>query len=623
MCGIVAVTGRDVRPGASKLLEALRHRGPDDSGLVDFGPVALAASRLAILDPAPRAGQPMGSAGRHLAYNGELYNFAELRAELAAAGISFTTTGDTEVVLQAVVRWGQGACQRFRGMFALIVFDETTGELWAARDRYGIKPLYWRTRPGGGIALASEATPLAAMGAAGTSVAGLADFLRFGAPVTSGIFDGVSELEPGTVTTWRPDGSRRAEPYRQEAAHCPGAWLEPADLLHQSVTEHLVADRPVALFLSGGFDSGALAAQSHQAARPPTALSLAYPGNGADLARARATAAHFDLDHRVVHLETGDLAAQIAAFLAAMDQPTVDGLNTFLVAGIAADEGFPVALSGLGGDEVLGGYGYYRRLALFNLAARGWRRLPSPLRRAGIVVGSRHYARPPGQLVAMLEARTLPDLHQSWRSLFTAAEVTRLTGTALPASDPGQVDPVSSPGLQLHRLDLETYLRPVLLRDTDAYSMAHGVEVRVPFLDHRLVSAANQGSASFTKTDLARQLGDAYLGGLARRPKLAFSLPWGRWLRVAREVAGEVLADVDPWRGLVDPAPARAVVERRGPEGRNSPLRAWALIALSCWLARQPQERSMPARRSLSTPPPASSPPIGTRGSGRNWGWPS
>lgn len=593
----MAVTGPEAGVAASRLLEAVRHRGPDDSGLADFGSVVLAMSRLAILDPTPRAGQPMSSAGRHLVYNGELYNFTELRSELTAAGIRFTTTGDTEVVLQAIVRWGRAACARFRGMFAFIIFDDTTRELWAVRDRYGIKPLYWHPRLGGGVALASEATPLAAMGRVELSRVAVAEFLGSGAPVTAGIFEGVAELEPGTVTVWQADGSREVTSYCDDAGSSPS--LELGHLFRQSVAEHLVSDRPLAIFLSGGFDSAALVAASQAAGQSPTALTLAYPGNEVDLQRAGTTAEHFDLDHRVVHLDQRDLAARMSAFLAAMDQPTVDGFNTFLMAGIAAEAGCPVALSGLGGDEVLGGYGYYRRLTQFELAARTWRRLPAPVRGAAVQVGCRRYSRPPDQLVAMLEARTMPDLHRAWRSLFTPAEVARLTGTALPTTNEGQFDEGASPASQLHRLDLETYLRPVLLRDTDVYSMAHGVEVRVPFLDQRLVDAANHGPASFSKRDLARQLSDPYLGALARMPKLAFSLPWGSWLRVAREVAGDRLADPDPWRGLIDPTEARAIVERRGPEQRYTPLRSWALMALSCWLGRRPEERSMAAGRSV------------------------
>lgn len=594
MCGIVAVTGPEAGPVASRLLDLVGHRGPDDSGSADFGHVVLAMARLAILDTNPRATQPMSFAGRHLVYNGEIYNFAELRAELEGSGLSFSTSGDTEVVLKGVAHWGKAACARFRGMFALVVLDETTGELWATRDRFGIKPLYWRRRESGGVALASEASPLAALGRSPVSLGAVAELLRFGSPITAGIFEGVSELEPGKVTVWAGDGSVRTHAW---AAACPPAAERrgPGALLRESVAEHLVSDRPLAIFLSGGFDSAALAALAKGAGQSPVALTLCYPGNDADLARARATAAHYDLDHRVAHLGAGDLVEHVGAFLGSMDQPTVDGFNTFLVSSLAAANGIPVALSGLGGDEILGGYGYYRRLRQFQAAGRLWHHLPDPLRRMAAGAGSRLYHRPCEQLVAMLEAGTLPDLHRAWRSLFSAREVARLTGVTAPMSERWRVDTDAPARAQLHQLDLAAYLGPVLLRDSDVYAMAHGVELRVPFLDHRLVTTAAARQCPTTKLELARQLGDPYLVDLAQHPKLSFSLPWGAWLQAAKEAAAGPLAEVDPWRGLVDPEVARPILERAGAERRHTPLRAWALAALAAWLARGPDGRRLPA----------------------------
>jgi asparagine synthase (glutamine-hydrolysing) len=584
VCGIAAATGRGAEGDARVLLEGIRHRGPDDSGSLTLGPVALAMARLAILDPTPGASQPMSEGGVHLVYNGEAYNFPRLRRHLEQAGWRFATTGDTEVVLKAILHWGYSAGERLEGMFALIAYDERAGVLWAARDRFGIKPLYWCRRPSGGIALASEASPLAACYGLGPDPAGVAEVLGFGSPIGASAYQSVHEVEPGAVTVFGDRGPAEVRPFPALAG--TGAPL--AQVLPGAVERHLVSDRPVALFLSGGFDSAALAAQASSPSL--TAITLAYSGNTEDVRRARGSAAAYDLEHRVVEVASGEASGRSGSFLAAMDQPTVDGFNTYLVAGVAAEAGFPVALSGLGADEILGGYGYSRRMRRLALAGRAWPLLPHPVRQVAAGHLAARYRRSPSQVGDMLAARSAPGRHRAWRSVFEPGEVLRLTGVRLGLGAPWEVDLAASPRAQLRQLDFQAYLRPVLLRDTDVFSMAHGVEVRVPFLDPGVVAAAARPAS---KAYLAREWGDPHLLDLARRPKLTFALPWERWLGPVLDGSRDLLAGPDPWRGLVDPALARPLAMSDSP-GR-SPLRRWALVMLARWLERGPAGRRLDA----------------------------
>ncbi|MDQ3897244.1 MAG: asparagine synthase (glutamine-hydrolyzing) [Actinomycetota bacterium] len=590
MCGIVALLGRG-QPGAcERVLAGLRHRGPDGSGSLDLGPCSLAMARLAILDPTARADQPMSWEGRHLVYNGEVYNFRSLRAELRAEGVPFRTTGDTEVVLKALARWGVAACERFSGMFAFAFWDEREQELTIGRDRYGIKPLYWRPLLTGGIAVASEATPLASIEPVRPRLHAVREFLRFGSPISSSIYEDVVEVEPGTTTTWLADGSCRTSTFGRRS----DSLDNPAAALRDESASLLLSDRPVALFLSGGFDSALVAATTDGA--KPVAITLATSGNAEEVERAKATATHYGLEHQICPVSTAGARRLLGEFLDAMDQPTIDGFNSFLVSRAAVEAGFPVALSGLGGDEVMGGYGYYRWRREVDVVSTVLRYSPARVRSAMAMIGGRLVHRGPSEMAAVLTARSLPERHRAWRTLFTAAEVERLTGSDAEPSLQWVCDPAESADAQLARLDFRTYLRPTLLRDTDVFSMANSVEVRVPLLHERFVSAMRAPDRPATKAALADSLGDDYLRHLARKPKLTFSLPWRTWIASVRTDQAEILDDEDPWRGLLDPVEARRMMAE--PTARvTDALRSWALLVLAVWLARAPASRRLRGRR--------------------------
>ncbi|MBK9180734.1 MAG: asparagine synthase (glutamine-hydrolyzing) [Acidimicrobiales bacterium] len=589
MCGIAAVLGAG--PRAEALADRLVHRGPDGRGALVLDGCSLAMTRLAILDPTPRAGQPMSFAGRHLVFNGEIYNFRAVRSVLEAAGLAFTTTGDTEVLLKALVHWGPGGLERMRGMFAFLLWDEGTQTLLAGRDPIGVKPLYWRRLSSGAIAFASEAAPLAGLERAAVRPQAVAEFLRFGSPVETTIYEGVHEHPPGTVTLWRPDGAvvREPIPLAHEERPLP-------EVMRRAIAENTVSDRPVAVFLSGGFDSAAIAAGLSAEGISATGLTISTDANASDVARARETAAHYGLDHRVVHVAGADATGAVDRFLAAMDQPTIDGLNTLLVSEVASSVGFPVALSGLGGDEVLGGYGYHRRWRLLGTAARVWRASPPSVRGSIERALAGRGLRTDTQVRELLAASGTAARYDGWRSLFTADEVVRLTGSRSALPDPVDIPPGEPLRDQLWRLDARRYLGPTLLRDADVFSMTVGVEVRVPLLDTSVVDAA-LGSPPQGKAGLARQWEDPYLKRLAAGRKLTFALPWRAWIGATLRANRQALEVDDPWHGSIDPAEAHRHIDRAA-SGPGAALRCWALLVLAEWLrcrSAAPHPKGRPA----------------------------
>jgi asparagine synthase (glutamine-hydrolysing) len=592
VCGIVAVLGGPDAPSGEQILEGLRHRGPDGSGSLQLEGCFLAMTRLAILDPTARADQPMSWQGRHLVYNGEVYNFQALRTELRAEGVTFETTGDTEVVLKALVQWGPGACSRFSGMYAFAFWDEHLRQLTLGRDPYGIKPLYWRPLDTGGVAVASEVTPLANVGPVRPRLQAVREFLQFGSPISSCIYEEVLEVEPGTTTTWLPVGGSRTATFRRNATSASDGPVA----LRKASADFMLSDRPMALFLSGGFDSALVAATTAGLGTSPVAVTLATSGNEEEVGRARETAAHYGLEHRVSHVRLSDIRVLLDDFLVAMDQPTIDGFNTFLVSRAAVEGGFPVALSGLGGDEVMGGYGYYRWQRPVDLISALWRYAPHRAQEAAAAAAARVMHRRPSDVAGILGARSLAERHRAWRGLFTPGEVARLTGSDAEPSLRWVVDPRESALAQMSGLDFATYLRPTLLRDTDIFSMANSVEVRVPLLDEEFVYAMRSTTPPVSKAAFARSLGDNYLGELACKPKLTFSLPWRSWIASITQQHEATLRDADPWQGMLDPIEARRLMAQPTDQ-TPAALRAWALLVLAAWLGRSPSSRRLPGHR--------------------------
>jgi asparagine synthase (glutamine-hydrolysing) len=527
--------------------DAMASRGPDGSGawISEDGRTALASRRLAILDLSEAGAQPMASAdGRfRIVLNGEIYNFRELRRELEAEGVRFRSTGDTEVVLALYAREGAAMLSRLRGMYGLAVWDEGEETLLLARDPLGIKPLYFSTE-GGCLRFASQVKALERSGAVSGEVdpAGLAGFLLWGSvPEPFTLRRAVQALPAGHHLIVR-DG-RMGEP----APHGPVRVepMAPAAAVEDSVTAHLVSDVPVAVFLSAGLDSSLIAALARRhLPEPPTTFTLrfdALEGTPQDEAPLAAEVAR-RLGTRHVERRVGrsELADLWAGAVAAMDQPSIDGFNTFAVSRAAHEAGLKVVLSGLGGDEVFGSYPSFSDVPRLERMARRGSRVPG-LAAAWPAV-ARWIAPDRPKLAGLLRhGRTLAGAYFLRRGLFLPEELPALLGRDLAEEGLRRYDPVAGNGhvsdawIAVHSLETARYMRNQLLRDSDWASMAWSVELRVPLVDawlrERLAAAGFEPARSEGKAALVRRVAPELPAALWKRPKSGFYIPMAEWMQ--------------------------------------------------------------------------------------------
>ncbi len=573
MCGIAGVVDyerpSDVSVLARRLDAALAHRGPDGAGTWTSAAaapaVALVHRRLAIIDPGPGGAQPMSSPdGRHhIIFNGEIYNYRALRAELESRGERFATGSDTEVLLRLVTLDGPACLARLRGMFAFAYWDGKERSLLLARDRFGIKPLYVAAN-GARVAFASELSALRAADLVdpAPSTAGVLAFLEWGSvPPPLTWTRGVEMLPPGTWRQWTSTGGSATT--RGVFADVRNAYVgapapgdaenafrsDVGEAVRDSVRAHLVADVPVGVFLSGGIDSGALVscASSLGAANLQT-FTVGFDDESSEAARAASVATAFHTQHHELRVSSRDVACDLPAVLARLDQPTIDAVNSYYVSRAVAATGIKAVLSGAGGDELFGGYPSFARLpramAVKRLAGPLW---PAVASLTDLVVPERlqarwrHFAETNGSFAEAYRVQRgflLPDevraiagpalLDGDWRQ---ATEAVRDTEEALLA-------PVSRnerPAAAVARLETRMYLGSQLLRDLDVMSMAHALEVRVPFVDHELLSRvwprlAGHPDLMRGKRLLHESLERPLPPEIVNHPKQGFTLPFARWM---------------------------------------------------------------------------------------------
>ena len=618
MCGIAGVVapgeGERARKRVARMLDALRHRGPDDEGIVQAAPgVWLGNRRLAILDLSPAGHMPMADPrpGLWITYNGEVYNFADLRRKLEGLGFSFRSRTDTEVVLAAWAAWGREALRRLRGMFALAVFDPRHQELVLARDPLGEKPLYYASGPGW-LAFASEVRALLASGlvARRLDLRALACYLHNGFlvdPLT--LVEGIRALLPGHLLRVRQDGSAGKPerfwrgPFLEGAEQAPDLEALRARFV-ESVGLRLVADVPVGAFLSGGLDSTAVAGAAVRSGQVLVTLAVAIPGSSLDeSAHARRVAEKLGTDHREINIGSQEIFDWVLDGLAALDQPSFDGINTYLVARAAKAAGLTVALTGLGGDELFGGYPFLRHAAIVAgaLGAMGSAgRVLAPLASLARLSG-------PTKLLTGLdvEDRDLIDLasYQATQALF-AGRLLRYLLSERP-SDVQHGLPVEFISFlgdervgaplpdRLSHLALRLFLGQRTLRDSDAVSMAVSLELRPPFVDRIFVEevfslpAVQRCRGMPDKAFQRELLGSLLPPGYPRRRKQGFVLPFSAWVATDGPLAQFVRERLeDP--GLLVRAGLRgeAVASLLRHREKLPWSRVWALVALLDWIGR-------------------------------------
>jgi asparagine synthase (glutamine-hydrolysing) len=612
MCAITGIVRLDGLQAADRdlvrrMMELQLHRGPDDEGLYLDRHAAMGHRRLSIIDRSAAGRQPMSNedGSLRMVCNGEIYNFVELREELRSH--LFQSNSDSEVLLHGYEEWGiEALLRRVRGMFALAIWDAPNRKLILARDRFGIKPLYY-AESAQSVMFASEVRALTRSGAvdADADREALAGFLLLGSvpspltcaksvrclpPAHYAVFDAGGfamsrywSLDPRVATTSSPEEMRAA--------------------LKRSVAGHLISDVPVGVFLSGGVDSAAILALSARERAELTTLTVTFAEEEFDESQeARQLAERLRTRHCEVRITSRDFLSAMPAFLASLDQPTNDGINSYFVSRAAKQCGLTVALSGLGGDEVFWGYPHYRRMTGRFSPVRLLTGMPRFVQRpawSGAASVGRLRGRESWMRLRPLAKRTdAARLYFGFRGFFAPEQAGRLLGASSREIDeaverhldglfPQAARPRKNAGTtvdDLSRIEFRRYLHDQLLRDTDVFSMAHSIEVRVPFLDHEVVECAARVPASLkmgraiNKPLLVAAACEEFVAEAGARPKRGFSLPMDRWMKQHADNLGEMARQ----SALLD-RKETARLWRAFERGRLHWSRAWALTVMGAW----------------------------------------
>lgn len=644
MCGIAGVIGADkrlVEPAVRAMMRSMVHRGPDDEGYEEFpivagghgagptaGTVGLGFRRLAILDLSPAGHQPMvhPESGDCLVFNGEIYNFRWLRAKLESIGVEVRSSGDTEVLLHALVAWGEKAIDELDGMFAFAFYHARSRRVLLARDPFGIKPLYV-ARAHNAFVFASEVRAIIASGLVPDDLdpAGIASFLAYGAPQDPLTVHRAIQSLPAGACAWIGSDAVGCQPVSRRFWRFPdaGGPIEEARAvrtiqrqLNASVRDQCTADVPLGVFLSGGIDSAAIAALARAHRSPVHTFSVGFEAAGGcdELADAAATARALGTRHQQTVLDDDWILLQWHEWLRSADRPSIDGLNTYVVSGVVKQGGITAALSGLGADELFGGYPSFAGVARAARWLRPLALVPARLRRA---VASVMFAKlPEGK-----RAKAIDLVSGGGRPLEIASQFRRLTSDAgmrqlgLDATNLGLTRQFLPPAAleqcgasdrdvfhAVSQAECLLYMGNTLLRDSDTNGMAHSLEIRVPFLGRWLAegvaalpSVVKQPRGSSPKHLLRRAMGSVLPYDTFARPKRGFSLPLGEWmfgpLRDQCEAAVGTLADCPIFpAGSIGRLWAGYAARRHGVHW-SRPL---SLVALGSYLATVKSRRPAP-----------------------------
>jgi asparagine synthase (glutamine-hydrolysing) len=567
IAGFVAATSvveASCRDGVRRMIHRMRRRGPDGEGLWAAEGVVLGHRRLAILDLDVRSNQPMITVeGNYtIVYNGEIYNFRELRAELEASGVDFHTTSDTEVLLALFAREGERMLTRLRGMFALGIWNSRSRELFLARDAYGIKPLYYAQLESG-LIFASQVKALLASGIVSTAIeaAGMAGFYLWGSvPEPWTLYRGIFALPAGSWLRVRNGVPHKPVIWKDIRSSWQQEQVEKTSqetqysvrqAVSDSVRAHLVSDVPVSVFLSGGIDSCVVAGLATELGAQVEGITIGFDEFSSmhhdEVPVATSIAAHYGIRHHVRRISHKEFETDTPQILDAMDQPSIDGINTWFASKAAAERGYKVVLSGVGGDELFRGYAYMRRIPLDVKLGKT----------IGAFPGVRSLLKGPCAYLAKSRSRpklrALPEFMGSLegvyflkRGLFLPEELPALMGEEMARQGLERLGG-SPPGLTktdamdvastVCTLDSTVYLRNQLLRDSDWASMGHSVELRTPLVDAFLLDRMQAYFMAFANGSGKKMLANSPEKPLPleviNRPKTGFNIPMAKWLSTA------------------------------------------------------------------------------------------
>ena len=639
MCGILGAVGTPENIREECLLQgltALAHRGPDDCGwhMIPYGgprqpSVFLGSRRLAILDLSPAGHQPMRDrdTGNWIIYNGEIYNFREIRSKLESYGITFNSSSDTEVILKAYGKWGPGCLDYFRGMFVFAIWDARTGGLFLARDRFGEKPLYYFH--GDGLFLfASEVRSLLQTGLVARQLhdVGLIEYLHYGSVTgPNTLVRGVRSLPPAHCLLLRDGGATLRKYWDLNTAERdlrmsgavrhigPETVVELRTHLEDAILLRTVSDVPVGIFLSGGIDSSSLVALLSR--KQPNLSTFSVVFKELDYSEAqysRLISTRFGTDHHEIVISSNAVMASLPSIIGAMDQPTVDGVNTYIISRETRSMGYKVALSGLGADEIFAGYDTFKTVPRMERFAWCGGTINPSLRHmlASFARGAFSKRRPRAEkLAALIEGDgSIPHPYALVRMLFMPHQLRQLSLVR----DGTDVDPAKSsladilkwaerfdPVNRTSYLELRHYMPNTLLRDSDFMSMAHGLELRAPFVDHKLAEFLFRipGASKLERGLPKRLLIEAVQGLLPQqvvhRPKRGFTFPFEHWLkREMRKDVEDVLLDTSASLLTGVDRKFATTVWKDFLTGRTMWSRPWSLYVLKQWVDQFLESRS-------------------------------
>lgn len=564
ICGVVGILEGSDYDRVSVAKNALRHRGPDGNGQwsytdakTGFGAV-VAHTRLSIIDLREISGQPMidDETGVCIVFNGEIYNFTELRAQLQSEGIDFVTKGDTEVILRGFIAWGDTIVSRMQGMFSFVIYDTRINRAIFGRDGYGIKPLYTAIiRDGKAIAFASEVRALLQSGYAKphTDNERLRQYLWNGfMPSPQTLLTGVDNFPKGCVGSFDSNQMLfKTNHFWKNSAKLPSQQrrVSAENAFQQSVEKHLIADVPMGVFLSGGVDSSAVAAMASNASDSIRTLSIGFNEESADETKfAESVSKHIQSEHQTITITGSEMLHDLNDSIAGLDQPSFDGINNWFVSRAAVQSGLKVAIAGTGGDELLGGYTSFRRIPkLMRLsAAMGFATHGAEFKSLARTLGT-YTSR--AKVASIPSTRGCPvKLYQLQYALFSDYVIDKLISNTSDTDVSWGLSPERFTELQnqtrhlpplraISLLESELFLSDRLLRDTDSVSMNHSLEVRVPLVDTTLLDQISmltddERYLPIGKKKLLREIAEnATSKGFFDRPKRGFEFPFDEWIR--------------------------------------------------------------------------------------------
>ncbi|MCF1716406.1 asparagine synthase (glutamine-hydrolyzing) [Flavihumibacter sp. RY-1] len=614
MCGIAGILSfTDSNPLEEQIhsmTDAIAHRGPDADGHFVEGRIALGHRRLSIIDLSPSGNQPFSSANNRyqLVFNGELYNFQEVKATITDH--SFKSTGDTEVLVEAWSRWGLAALPKFKGMFAFAIWDRQEETLWLVRDRLGVKPLYFAEQSNC-LLFASEIRSILASGLVKKELNtdALAGYFRYqSVPGPNTIIKGIQELKAGCwmkikagkieTGSWWDIQSRTAFTPPESRQQAQSEILR---LLRSAVEQRLVSDVPVGAFLSGGIDSSAVVAlMAEVSSRPPETFNISFSEKGFDESGyAELVAKKFNSRHHTILQKPEYMLDNLLPALAAMDTPSGDGINSYVVSKAIREAGITVALSGIGGDELFAGYPFFRQFRQVQKYKSAWA-LTTPVRTLmASLLGSGSSRKDRLKQLLQVPSPQIENLYPIFRQIITPAGHHKFIRIGLPAADPVQRALQNLERLhdfpeysQVSIAEYLGYTQYTLLKDTDQMSMAVSLEVREPFFDHELIEYVLQipdqlKEPAFPKQLLVESLGERLPHEVVHRRKQGFVFPWEQWMKTElRSFCDAEIQELSK-RDFIN-GPALQVQWQQFLKGDPSIrwIEVWLFIILSHWLKK-------------------------------------